>query len=379
MALKVTWRQALAWRMKRQLLEPIGSGSVADVVRQLGAVQAQVASSAELAIRLRRRTSGAGEVAAALERGDLLKTWVMRGALHLITPTEGAAFLSLMAAGRSWERQSWQRYFGLTTAKMARFRETVREAMDGTALSREDIVAAVAADPALASLADGLRSGWGTLLKPLAWQGDLCFGPSQGNRVTFMRPDDASPNWAGLPDPEEATPTVVAAYLRAYGPAAPDAFGRWLSGGWFPRRRLQAAFAEMGDRIAELEVDGDPAFILAEDLDDLAATRPTLAVRLLGGFDQYVLGPTTEDGHVTSAARRWEVSRQSGWIAPVVVHSGSVSGTWKLDGDRVVVEWFVESGRVARGGLEREVSRLGSILDCDLGLEVERIPLRASR
>ncbi|HWN83450.1 MAG TPA: crosslink repair DNA glycosylase YcaQ family protein, partial [Candidatus Udaeobacter sp.] len=94
MALKVTWRQALAWRMKRQLLEPIGSGSVADVVRQLGAVQAQVASSAELAIRLRRRTSGAGEVAAALERGDLLKTWVMRGALHLITPTEGAAFLS---------------------------------------------------------------------------------------------------------------------------------------------------------------------------------------------------------------------------------------------------------------------------------------------
>jgi len=369
-ALRVTWREALAWRMERQLLEPIRDASVTDVVRQLGAVQAQVASSAELAIRLRRRASRPGEVAAALKRGDLLKTWAMRGALHLITPAEGAAFLSVIAAGRSWERPSWQRYFGLTPAKMARFRATVREAMDGRTLSREDIVAAVAADGQLASLADELRSGWGTLLKPLAWQGDLCFGPSQGNRVMFVRPDDASRRWTGLPDPEDATPVVIAAYLRAYGPASPDRFGRWLAGGWFPRRRLKAVFAGMGDRITEIEVDGEPAFVLSEDIDELATTRPTAAVRLLGGFDQYVLGPGTDDGHVTPAARRRDVSRQSGWIAPVVVHRGSVAGTWKLDGDRVTVEWFEESGRVPRAALEREVGRLGAILDRDVALEI---------
>jgi len=372
-ALKVTWRQALAWRMQRQLLEPIRDASVTDVVRQLGAVQAQVASSAELAIRLRRKASRAGDVAAALERGDLLKTWVMRGALHLITPEEGAAFLSVIAAGRAWERPSWQRYFGLTKEKMARFRATVGEAMDGTSLSREEIVAAVAADPALASLADELRSGWGTLLKPLAWQGDLCFGPSQGNRVVFMRPDDASSTWAGLPDPEDAMPVVIAAYLRAYGPASPDRFGRWLAGGWFPRRRLKTAFAGMGDRLTEIDVEGEPNLVLSEDLDDLASSRPTTVVRLLGGFDQYVLGPGTDDGHVTAAARRRHVSRQSGWIAPVVVHGGAVAGTWKIDSDRVVVEWFNESGSVPRGPLDREVGRLGAILDRDLGLEVTLI------
>jgi hypothetical protein len=372
---KATWRQALAWRMKRQLLEPIGDGSVTDVVRQLGAVQAQVASSAELATRLRRRTSRPAEVADALERGELLKTWAMRGALHLITPVEGAAFLSVIAAGRSWERPSWQRYFGLTTEKMARFRATVRDAMDGTAMSREEIVTAVAADPALASLAAELRSGWGTLLKPLAWQGDLCFGPSQGNRVTFMRPDDASPTWTGLPDTEEAMRIAIAAYLRAYGPATPDAFGRWLAGGWFPRRRLKAGFAEMGDRITEIDVEGESAFVLSEDLDDLVAARPTKAVRLLGGFDQYVLGPGTDDGHVTATERRWDVSRQSGWIAPVVVSGGAVSATWKLDGDRVLVAWFAESGRIPRRELAREVGRLAAILDRDLELGIETVPI----
>ena len=379
MAAKVTWRQALAWRMTRQLLDPIGDASVIDVVHELGAVQAQVASSAEMAIRLRRRTSRPGDVATALERGDLMKTWAMRGALHLISPKEGGAFLSVIAAGRSWERPSWQRYFGLTPQKMDRFRATVTEAMDGSTLSREEIVAAVAADPALASLADELRSGWGTLLKPLAWQGDLCFGPSQGNRVTFMRPDDASPQWAGLPDPDEATPIAIAAYLRAYGPAAPDAFGRWLAGGWFPRRRLKEAFAQMGDRITEVDVDGEPAFILSEDLDELAATRPTTVVRLLGGFDQYVLGPGTDDGHVTAPGRRWDVSRQSGWIAPVVIHRGVVVGTWKLDGNHVAVEWFVESGRIPRGALALEVSRVAKILDRDLGLEVQTVSARKSR
>jgi hypothetical protein len=51
MLLKVGWRQALAWRMRRQLLDPVGSLSVSEVVRRLCGVQAQVVSSAELAGR----------------------------------------------------------------------------------------------------------------------------------------------------------------------------------------------------------------------------------------------------------------------------------------------------------------------------------------
>jgi hypothetical protein len=50
MSLKVSWRQALAWRMERHLLNPIGALPVAGVVRRLCGVQAQVASSAELAV-----------------------------------------------------------------------------------------------------------------------------------------------------------------------------------------------------------------------------------------------------------------------------------------------------------------------------------------
>ena len=114
MTVKLTWPQALAWRMGRHQLDPVGDLPVESVVRRLGAVQAQVASSAEMAVRLRRSTSEPGEVGRALADGRLIKTWAMRGSLHLLTPEDGGAFLSLMASGRSWERPSWQRYFGVT-------------------------------------------------------------------------------------------------------------------------------------------------------------------------------------------------------------------------------------------------------------------------
>jgi hypothetical protein len=362
MPAKITWRQALAWRMRRHLLDPVGRLPVASVVRRLCGVQTQVASSAELAIRLRRETSGPGEAGRALAEGRLIKTWAMRGALHLLTPEEGGAFLALMAAGRSWERPSWQRYFGVTPTHVDALRQTVREALNGRPLTREELVAAVVARRGLRHVGEELRSGWGTLLKPVAWQGDLCFGPSRGNRVTFMVPEAASARWAGIPDVDEAAAIVIRAYVGAYGPATIGAFGRWLAGGWFGTRRLRTWFAALGGRLAEIDVGGERAYVLAEHLDEIASAKPTSAVRLLPGFDQYVLGPGTDDRHMIAPPRRAAVSKQSGWISPVVVAGGVVCGTWELDDERVRVAWFKEAGRVPRNALEAEVERLSSIL-----------------
>ena len=367
---KISWEPALAWRMRRHLLDPVGRLSVPDVVARLCGVQAQVASSAELAIRVRRETSRRGEVGRALRDGRLVKTWAMRGTLHLLTPEDAGAFLSLVASGRSWERPSWQRYFGMTPKQMEMLRRVVRAALESGPLTRDELATAVSGKRGLRHVGEGLRSGWGTLLKPLAWQGDLCFGPSQGSRVTFMRPEDASSRWRGLPDPDEAAAVAIVAYFRAYGPTTIDAFGNWLAGGYFGKRRLRAWFGALGDRLLGVDLDGEPAHVLAEDLDGLASATQTKAVRLLPGFDQYVLGPGTGDGHVVPPSRRAAVSRQSGWISPVVLVGGVVRGTWELDGDLVHVSWFGETGKPPRTALREEVERLSSLLGRDLRPEI---------
>jgi hypothetical protein len=65
------------------------------------------------------------------------------------------------------------------------------------------------------------------------------------------------------------------------------------------------------------------------------------------------------------------VSRTAGWIAPVVVAGGVVSGTWELDRDTVRVRWFAESGRPPGRALNAELERLGSIIDRRLALELD--------
>ena len=357
--------------MRRHLLDPVGRLPVAGVVRRLCGVQAQVASSAELAIRVRREASRPGEVGRALSEGRLIKTWAMRGTLHLLTPEEAGNFLSLMAAGRSWERPSWQRYFGMNPRQLDVLRRVVREALAGRVLTRDELAAVVVARRGLGHVGETLRSGWGTLLKPLAWHGELCFGPSRGSRVTFMRPEDASSRWAGLPDPDEAAPAAIVAYFGAYGPATIDGFSHWLSRGRIAKRQLRSWFNTLGDRLVKIGVDGESAYVLAEDLEELISAKPTTAVRLLPGFDQYVLGPGTEDSHVVPAARRAAVSKQSGWISPVVVARGVVSGTWELDADLVRVAWFRQAGRPPRNALEAEVARLSSILDRSLRAAID--------
>ena len=64
----VSWAQALAWRMRRHELDPIGRLALPELVRRLSGVQAQVASSAELAVRVRSTSIKAGDVGRAWPR-----------------------------------------------------------------------------------------------------------------------------------------------------------------------------------------------------------------------------------------------------------------------------------------------------------------------
>lgn len=358
MTVSVTWPQALAWRMRQQLLDPVGSASVADVVRRLGAVPAQSDTAAELAVRTRMSRSEPGEVARALDRGDLVKTFAFRGATHLLTPEEGGIYLALRAASRMWELPSWQDHYGLSPADWPRFRATVREALADGPRTRAELGAAVTADRRYRHLGFAFADDAGTLLKPLAWQGDLAFGLPRDGRPTFQRPD-RSPPWAGIPDVEEAGPRAVAAYVRAYGPTTPDHVHYWLGDGLGAgRKRIRSWLTGLSDRLAEVHVDGTPALVLREDVDSLAAAKATDAVRLLPGHDQWVLGPGTADPHVVPPARRAAVTRKS----DLVVAGGVVSGTWSVAGDRAVVSWFPELGTPPQDALVEEVARVADLL-----------------
>jgi hypothetical protein len=192
-AMKVSWDQVHAWRLRRQFVDPRGDADAVGVAGRLCGVQAQMASAAELAVRLRQSAPGDGAIERGLADGALIKTWAMRGTLHVLRPSQAAACLALIASARTWEKGAWQRVTGTTPAQIQALVEVVSELLDGAYLTRDELVTKLAADKRFAPMEEKLRSGWGSMLKPIAWQGALCHGPSRGHRVTFTRPDTAWP------------------------------------------------------------------------------------------------------------------------------------------------------------------------------------------
>lgn len=358
---EITWQQVLSWRLRRSLLAPVQQVEAAEIVRRLCGVQAQVPSSAGLAIGVRQAEPVVGSMTKALADGTLMRTWSMRGTLHLLVPDEAGAYLSLMAAGKTWEKPSWIRVAGVTPDEMAELVQAIAEVLDDQILTRDQLVIEVAARLGHSELDAKLRSGWGSLLKPAAWQGALCHGPPDGNRVTFARPDRILPTWKGVPDPDEAAKVVVPAYLSAYGPATMERFDNWLTRGGSRKGLLRGWFASVDERLATVDVAGTTAYLLAEDVDELAATNPSTDVHLLPGFDQYVLGPGTSAAEIVPPEHRSKVSKAAGWIAPVVVFRGRVIGVW--DGDKTDVDvTFFGDDRPSAKSLDAAIDRMRNVL-----------------
>ncbi|MGW5260895.1 winged helix DNA-binding domain-containing protein [Microbispora sp. NPDC004025] len=361
MAAETTWAQVLAWRLRRQFVEPTSEDDAVAIARRLCGVQAQVASSAALAVAVRHASPRPGEIEDALW-GDrtLVKTWTMRGTLHLLPADEFPAYRAALGSLRFWEKASWQRGHGVSAGEIEAVVEAVPRALSGRVLTREELVEAVIEVTGDGHLRQALTSGWGALLKPLSFLGELCYGPPRDGRVTFTAPADWLPDGGEALSAEEGGVRVLRAFLGAHGPATPRMFDAWLFRGATPKAVLRGWFRDLEPELAQVEVEGMPAVLPAELLDDLLACPPSEDVHLLPGFDQFILGAPRDLEPLLPKAARPKVSRTAGWISPVVIHRGRVAGVWEAKEGRPVVELFEP---VPERLLAAETDRVATLLD----------------
>ncbi|TMR09423.1 winged helix DNA-binding domain-containing protein [Nonomuraea turkmeniaca] len=361
----MAWPQILAWRLRRQFVSGAGAPDAVTVARRLCGVQTQVASSAKLAVAVRSAEPDPGEIDRALWADrTLAKTWIMRGTLHLVPADELAGYCAALSTLRFWEKGSWQRGHGVTAAEIAAIIEAVPQVLaDGARrpLTREELVDAVVAASGDAHLREALTSGWGALLKPLSRLGELCYGPPREGRVTFTAPRAWLPDWPSeLPPFEEAGVHVARAFLGAHGPATPEMFDTWLFGGVARKAVLKGWFRDLAPELTEVETDdGMTLLALTEHLDDLASTRPSAEVHLLPGFDQYILAAPRALAPLVPPPLKPKVSRQAGWISPVVVHEGRGAGVWEAKNGDITLDL---SAPVPQAPLDEAVARVRSLL-----------------
>jgi len=356
----LTWASALGWRIGRHYLDDQRAGSVEAVVDRLVAVPAW-SGDARTAIRLRLARPAQGDVAAAVAEGRIFSTYAFRGATHFMTPSSAATHLALRCAGRQWELTSWRVYYGLEPEDWPRLRATVRDALRDGPLTQHALALAVTKDPAYRHLLSAFEDRSQTFLKPFAWQGDLCFSPSEGTSTFQLL--ESVPGWTGLSEIDAAGPSAIRAYLGAYGPATRDRIHYWLGEGLSAgRQRITGWIERIADELTAVSVDGAEALCLAEHAEAIASAAESDHVVLLPGSDQWILGAGTSDIRIVAAEHRRLATRG----ANLVLVGGCVRGTWKVDHSTIQIQWLSDRRVAAPSSVAVAADRLSSALGRDL-------------
>lgn len=364
---QVTWAQTLAWRLTRHHLDAPGSGGPVAVARRVAGVHAQLRSSAELAMALRdtQATPAAVRAAVATER-TLIKTWAMRGTLHLLPADELGLWSAGLRTRTIHTRAPWLRYHGITAEEVAAVLDAIPEALDGRTLTREQLAREIIRITGRPGLLEPLTQGWGALLKPAAARGELCFGPDDGRNVTFVSPRDWIGDWDQEVDSTWALGEILRRYLDAYGPSTREEFARWMALDPKPARQAVAA---AGDTITEVDLEGRACLMTTAGAEQLTATDPRATadlVRLLPGFDPYVIGALRHlEALLPDPSLKKLISRQSGWISPVLLVGGRIAGTWTDERRRgrlhLQLTPFTEVSPQARAAAEEAAEQLAAI------------------
>lgn len=361
----LTWNQVNAWRLAQHGLMPrLKREAFVEVASRLYGIHAQVMSAAELALGARTDGLTPQDVQTALwQDRSLVKTWAMRGTLHLLAADD----VPLHTAARTIDPLGWINFesYGISQKQREAFLEAVPEILGDEPMTREQLAAAVTERVGLPVLGELIASvGWGSPLKPSAFRGDLCFGPNQGKNVTFVNPKKWLRKWEPV-EPEAAFREIARRYLRAYGPLTPKHFARWWNEG-----RVNVAkkvFQQIEDELGTVDVEGWQALALRSTVEPMQEAAVSGVVRLLPLFDAYVLD-IGRTGEPILPKQYWkQVFRQQGWTTAVVLVDGIIRGVWdyKTAGAQtaVKVELFDLPTKHIQKGIEAEAARLGAFLN----------------
>jgi len=324
-------------------------------VRDICGIHAQVMGAAELAIAARVEGVTQEDVRAELwERRSLVKTWTMRGTLHLHPADE----LPLWTAATRAVGPPWYEAYGLGEAEGAAVLDAIGAALDGRCLLREELADEVA-KRAGEWTRKRIGSGWGYIIGSAAAVGKLCHGPPRGAKVTFVRTDQ----WIGWRDvdPDEALAEACRRFLTTYGPAGPRQFAEWIG----------MKSPEARSLLESIRVEITP---------ERADARGPL--RLLPEYDCYVMG-FRERAHLVpeQVQERLKVHPRGRFegIAgvPTVLVDGVVTGLWRRAKRGKRVEIAVEPSRRLTAEesrlLAEETERIGTFLGAEPELRVGRL------
>ncbi len=310
-------------RLRTQHLVGPGLATPLDVVRWLGAVQAQDPVGAAWGIAQRTRSGALAEVAAAYASGAIVRTHVLRPTWHFVAVEDLRWMLALSAPRIQAQNASFYRQGELDARTLRRGDAVIVRALEAGPRTRPELAAALGAARLGSS---GLRLAAQLMHAELGAL--IASGPMRGKLHTYARVDAIAPRGPTLAR-DEALATIAIRYATGHGPIQLDDLAWWAG---LTRADARAALALAGSALVHERI-GDRSYYAAPSAPTPTRRRGPTA-HLLPNYDEYVVAYKDRSAHHDAA-------RLAGQRAPGV-----------LEGHLIIVDGLLVGGwgqRIARG------------------------------
>lgn len=285
-----------------------------EVVKWLGAVQAQDYLGALWGVGLRMNSSSETMIEKALADRTIVRSWPMRGTLHFVASEDLRWMLKLLTPRVMARSAGLYKQAELDRATFTKSAKLFAHALaGGKQLTREEMYEVLETARISTAGQRGLH-----ILGHLAQQGLLCFGTRSGKQHRFTLLDEWLPV-SKEPDHDEALGQLALRYFTSHGPATLPDFV-WWSG-------LTVADAKTG-----LEIVGNQLEHLTLETNhywmttNVANVRKASSTYLLPAYDEYTVAYKDRSPILDPK----DASRvRNGIFGPVIIADGQIAGTWK--------------------------------------------------
>jgi hypothetical protein len=306
-------------RLRNQRLLGTPFAAPEDVVRWLGAVQAQDYAGAKWAVAQRTRAGTDAHIERACADGRILRTHVLRPTWHLVLPDDVRWMLALTAPRVRAAMAPYDRKLSLDGAVFRRSQAVLQKALaGGGALTRDELARTLGAAGIEAS---GQRLGH--IMMRAELDALVTSGPRRGKQFTYALLDERAPAAPTLAR-EEALAALAGRYFASHGPALPQDFA-WWSGLTVGDARLGLESAS--PRLMSTTVDGKTYWHAP------GASRATRvssgAVHLLPNYDELIVAYRDRAASLAPGIAATFTARPDLVANHLVLVGGRVVGVWR--------------------------------------------------
>ncbi len=324
----MTPKEISAGRLRSQKIESNEHLTPSELVKWIGAIQAQDFQMAKWAIGIRSEGLSEREIEESFNKGEILRVHLLRPTWHFVTAEDIRWILRLTADKIKSSLKSRHKELGITATVISKTRAIIENSLSiHHNLTREEL----ASEFNKANIKTD-RNRLSHILFRAELDGMICSGPVMKRNPTYALLNERVPENKTLTR-DESLAQLARLYFRSRCPATLSDFCWWSN---LSLSEARGTWESLNNEFTK-EVSGKNEYWIPDEFPAVIPDKNS--VHLLPAFDEFLISYRDRSSSLPVIHTGKPVS-ENGMFFPSIVVNGRIAGLWKrtIKKDTVIIE-----------------------------------------